>query len=563
MRFKLPSFLLQNTAWLEQKQNSILSAALIITVANIVSSLSGLLRQRLLIDFFFQSPTSREAFEALLVAFQIPDMMFQIIILGAVSSAFIPVFTSLRRKDEQNAFEMSAIMMNILLFIFIVVGVVVFIFAEPLTALRTGVGFTPEQIRTAAYLTRIMLVAQLFFAISNFLSGILQSYQRFVIPSIAPVLYNLGILLGVYLFAHQFGIYAAGIGVIIGAFIHMGIQLPLAVKLGFRFRFSLNWRHAGIKDLFKLMPARLLTLSASEIQNLALGFFATSLGNLSFVVIRLALTLMTIPIRLFGVPISQASLPFLSEENEDEHAQKFSDLVVQSLHQIAFLAYPASVLLLILRIPIVRLVFGTREFPWTTTILTGRVVAIIAISIAAQAMAQLLIRAFHALKDTKTPFIITVATVTLYVLVCAIAVFMTEWGLYGMAIATSLSAILEAVLLVYFLNRRVHAFTSRTFWMPQFKILAASFLMAVFLYLPFRILDQLVFNTSRTLELVALTVTTSTIGLLVYVYFSALFEVKELQFLTKLLTSFGGKWQKSLAQSKEVLVETPVEGDEV
>lgn len=562
LRFKLPVFLFPKAEWLERKQNSILSAAVIITVANIISSLSGLLRQRLLIDYFFQSQSSREAFEALLVAFQIPDMMFQLIILGAISAAFIPIFTSLRKKDEKIAFQMASIIMNWLLLIFILVGILVFIFAEPLTAWRTGNAFTPEQIGIAARLTRIMLIAQLFFAISNFLSGILQSYQRFVLPSIAPVLYNVGIVIGTYLLAPQLGIYAAGVGVILGAFIHMAIQLPLAWKLGFKQKLSFNLKHPGIRDLVKMMPARLLTLSITELQNLALGFFATSLGNLSFVVMRLALTLMAIPIRLFGVPISQASLPFLSEESEHTDLEKYRDLVVQSLHQISFLALPASVLLLILRIPIVRLVFGSRDFPWETTVLTGRVVAIIAISIVAQAMAQLLIRAFHALKNTRIPLYITIVTVVLYLLICYLSIFVTNWGIMGMAIATALSAFIETFLLIFFMHRRIHAFADRTFWVPQLKMAAASFLMAVFLYLPFKILDELVFNTSRTLELIALTVCTTTIGLLVYIYFSALFEVKELQFLARLLSSFE-RWQKSLSKTREVLMETPVEGDEL
>jgi len=392
MNWKLPKFLAK-ADWLETQQTSILSAAAVITVANIISSLSGLLRQRILIGSFFQSPVSQQAYEALLVAFQIPDLMFQLIIIGAISAAFIPIFTGLRKTNEEAAFTMSSIVMNILMAVFVVVALVVFIFAEQITEWRTGDAFTHEQILIASNLTRIMLVAQMFFAVSNFLSGMLQSYQRFVIPSIAPIFYNLGILLGVYLFEPYLGIYSAGVGVIIGAFLHMAIQVPLAYKLGFRFRVSFNLNHVGVKQLFKLMPPRVFTQAIAEIQDIALGFFATSLGNLSFVIIRLGMTLMTIPIRLFGVPISQASLPFLSEESDEKELTRFRNLVVDSLHQIAFLAMPASILLLILRVPIVRLVFGTQNFPWTTTVSTARVVAIIAISIAAQGMTQLLTRA--------------------------------------------------------------------------------------------------------------------------------------------------------------------------
>lgn len=565
--------LTNNGSWLERQQNSILSAAAVITVANVLSSISGLIRERLLIAKFFSTSLSQQAYEAFQIAFQIPDMMFQLIILGAVSAAFIPVFTQLKKKQgKQIAFEMTSSVMSILLVVFILAAIVVGLLAEPLTVWRTGHAFTADQIKIAAQLTQIMLLAQLFFAVSNFLTGILQAYQRFIIPALAPVLYNLGILIGVFFFAPTFGIYSAGIGVIIGAFIHMAIQLPLAMKLGFRLKPKLTLHFPGVKQFFSLMPARLLTISITEFQNLSLGFFATSLGNLSFVVIRLALRLMTIPIRLFGVPISQASLPFLASvshsstpKNDNSHLKRFTSLVINSLHQIAFLAYPASVLILILRVPFVRLIFGTRNFPWSTTITTGKVVAIIAISIGAQAMVQLLIRAFHALKDTKTPLLITLITTLFYLGSSWYFVFQTSRGILGIAASTAGAAILELLLCLLFLQNKLPKLISSSLWVPQFKMIAASFFMAVFLYLPFKILDELVFNTTRTIELIGLTITTGTIGSLVYIYFSALFEIREMQLFAQVFTKFAkfGPWKKSLAKTKEVLVETSVEGDEI
>ncbi len=559
----LRDFFSNNTKWLEKQQTTILSAAAVITVANIFSSLSGLIRERLLISQFFSSESSQLAYEAFQVAFQIPDMMFQLIILGAVSAAFIPVFTHLKKtEDEKTAFQLSSTAMTILLLVFLAVSLVVAFFAYPITAWRTGQAFTPEQVLMTARLTQIMLAAQFFFAISNFLTGMLQSYQRFIVPAMAPVLYNVGILLGVMLFSSQLGIYSAGVGVIIGAFIHMIVQLPLAFKLGFRFRPSLNLNFPGVKRFFSLMPPRLLTISVTEIQNLALGFFATSLGDLSFVVIRLALRLMTIPIRMFGVPIGQASLPFLSEESTEKNLKKFSELVTKSLHQIAFFAYPAAVLLLILRVPFVRLIFGAHNFPWRTTIATGKVVAIISLSIGAQAMVQLLVRAFHALKDTMTPFWITLTTTLVYLISSWFFVFKTPHGLLGIAVSLSVSSVLELILSIIFLKRKLPDFGQKNLWLPQLKMLTASFFMAVFLYLPFKILDELVFNTSRTIELIGLTITTGTVGMLVYGYFSALFEIKELRLFANLITKFG-PWRKLLEESDEVLVETSVEGDEI
>lgn len=551
-----------NAKWLEKQQTTIISAAAIITLANVISSISGLARQRLLISKFFNTQSSQEAFEAWLVAFQIPDMIFQLVILGALSAAFIPVFTALRKKSESQAFEMSAIVINILLVAFVTVSILVFIFAHPLTAWRTGEAFTQDQVVIAAQLTRIMLVAQLFFGISNLMSAILQSYQRFILPSIAPILYNLGIVAGVYLFHPWLDIYSAGVGVCLGAIAHMGIQLPLAWKLGFRFRWNFNINFIGVKKLFKLMPPRVATIGLSEVQSLGLGFFATSLGSLSFVVIRLASSLITIPIRLFGVPISQASLPFLAHQSDQPSLTRFRELVLRSLHQISFFALPASVLLLILRVPIVRLIFGTHNFPWTITVTTGKVVAIIALSIAAQAMVQLFIRAFYALKDTKTPFVITACVVTLYLAGSTWVVFGTNYGVLGLAGVVAVAAFFELFLFLILFNHKIKNFITSALWVPQLKMVAASFLMAVFLYLPFRILDEIIFDTTKTVELIGLTVVTSTIGMLVYVYFAALFEIKELNLVNQAIRSFG-RWQKALSQTQEVISDSRAEDDGV
>ncbi len=554
-RFKLPILLSNNTKWLEQQQTTILSAALIIGVANILSSVAGLIRERLLISYFFDTLESRQALEAFQVAFQIPDALFQLLVLGAVSASFIPIFTRLKKINAKTAFASATVIMNIVLLIFAVVSAVIFIFAEPLTALRTGPGFTAEQLVIAVQLTRVMLLAQFFFAISNFLSGILQSYQRFIVPALSPILYNFGIILGVALFYQSFGIYAAGIGVIIGALLHMAIQLPFAFMLGFRFSLSFNINSPGVKKLFSLMPPRFATYAINELQELSLGFFATTLGNLSFFVIRLALRLMTIPIRIFGVPIGQASLSFLSEESTDEDYDRFRSLLIQSLNYVAFLAFPASMLLLILRIPIVRLVFGASNLPWETTLATGRVVALISLSVVAQALVQLLIRGFHALNDTKTPLLVTLITATFYLLGCWYFVFFTQIGMLGIALVILITAFLEMILCLILIEQKIGQIITKSFLLPQAKILLASFFMAVFLYLPFRILDELIFNTTKTIELIGLTVTTSSIGLLVYCYFSALLNVHELQLVKSTFSSLD-RWRKTLSRTTEVLSES-------
>ena len=547
-----------NPRWLGKKQNSILSAALVITVANILSSLSGLFRERVLIKLFFNTTASQQAYEAYQVAFQIPDIIFQLIVLGALSAAFIPLFTDLKKKDKKQAFEFTSIAINWVLLAFIVVSALVFVFARQITVLRTGAEFTAEQIDVAVNLTRLLLLAQLFFAVSNFLTGILQTYQRFIAPALAPLFYNLGIILGSVLLAKYLGIYAAGVGVVLGSALHMLVQLPLVLRTGYRWQPKFNLNFPGVKKLFRMMPPRMMTVGITELQNLVMGFFATSVGNLSFVIINLAKRLMALPIRFFGVPISQASFPFLSEESADDDRVKFNRLLVQSLNQITFLATPASVLLLILRVPAVRLVFGTANFPWRTTVMTGKVVAVIAISITAQAIVQLLVRAFYALKDTKSPFFISLLSVVSYLLTAAVSIYQLDLGVYGLALAITVSAFVEMLAMLYLLQKRLHCFSSEDFYWPQLKILLSGFFMAVFLYLPFKILDELVFDTSRTVDLIALTFSTGTIAILVYIYFSILFDVKELTYFSQLLNK-ASRWKTVLQDTEEVLLDSSIE----
>lgn len=558
-KFSITRLIANNTKWLEKQQTSINSAAAIIAMANALSVIFGLVRTRIVLTYF-----SEEIVTAWTLAFQIPDLLFQLLIFGALSASFIPIFLSLKKgHNNKTAFKMSGIVLNILLLVFTAASVVIFIFAEPLTLMRIGDKLTAEQLSIVINLTRVMLAAQIFFTVSNIMTGVLQSYKRFIIPSLAPVIYNLGIILGIVFFSGKFGIYSAGIGVVIGAFMHMIVQIPLVLKLGFKPTFSLNIKHPGVMKLFMLSPARFLTIGIAQIQTLVIAYFATSIGQLSFLYISYATYLSVFPIRMFGVPLSQAALPFLSQYSKKDELAKFRDLILQSLHQISFLTMPTSVLLLILRIPIVRIAFGTNNFSWTSTVTTGKLLAILALSITAQAMVQLLIRGFHALKDTKTPLFISLIFTSVYLSGAYFVVNYTTIGVVGLAMMGAISFVFELLLCIVMLNRIVPQFISKKMLIPQLKMLLASFFMAVFLYLPFRIFDELIFDTTKTIELVGLTITTATIGMLVYIYFAALFEIKELKLLTKTLNNFSNKWKSSIGKTQEFMVETSVDNEGV
>ncbi len=553
-KISLPGIIKNNTSWLEKRQSSILSAATVIMAANVLSSISGLFRNRYIEQVYGgTSEVAKQTLDSFWLAFQVPDLLFQLIVLGALSAAFIPVFTSLKKKSEQQAFRMASIMMNIILAVVTLGGMLIFIFAEEITHWRTGDAITPQQLDITVNLTRLFILQPILMGLSNFLTGILQSYQKFIVSSLSPLFYNIGILLGVWAFADQWGIYGAGLGVIFGAFLHMIIQVGPVMNIGFRYKPEISLNSAGVQTVLRLMPPRMLSYGLMQMQHLANGFFITSLPSGGLRLLTYALTVVTIPIRWFGISISQASLPFLSDQSEPSDTARFQALLIQSLNQVAFFVLPSSVLLIILRIPVMRMVMNFSD--WKDTLIAAKVVGIIAVSIYAHSMVHVFVRAFHAVKRTKLPLVITCIAVAVYLFSSWLLTFQFGFGLTGIAISNTISACIECVLLGYFVHTKIVPIAQKSFLITQIKISIASFLMAVFLYLPYRILDITIFETSRVIELLALTVVTTTIGMLVYVYFAYLLNVKELRFIQSIMQSVTG-WRGNIAKTEEVIVET-------
>lgn len=546
---------------LERQQNSILSAASVITLATFLTSLLGLVKTNLLNAYYYRPVAGLPegaALDAYKVSFLIPDTVFQLLVVGALSAAFIPIFAKYKhQKDEKTALELANSMMNLILLAFLVLSVVIFIWARQLNGLFTGPEFSSTQLDLATTITRIMLFSQFFFAISAFMTGYIQANHRFIIPALAPLFYNLGIVVSVVGLSGVFGIYAAAFGVIIGAFFHLIIQLPLAFRLGYRYRPSLLLRHKGVKEMSRLMLPRTLALSVSEIENYIIVFLATTVPYGGAVwIMGLAQQLMKAPIRVFGVPIGQASLPFLSRESASSDLDKFRQILVNSLLQIVYLSLPASILLLVLRIPLVRIIYGTKNFPWEATLLTGKIVGLLAMAVTAYALVQLLTRAFYALHNTTTPLLAAVFSVLGNIAISWYCLFILDWGLLSLAYGILVGAWINFLVLFVVLMPRVKAIASQELFSPLVRIILASVLMGIFLWIPMRLFDEIL-DTTRTLNLVMLTIATVAIGGMVYLWLSNLLEIKQQEAVIRLFDKLGN-WRKVLSSTEET-IETQVE----
>lgn len=543
----MKNFLRNGKRIFSRKQVNILSAATVIMFAVSISRFLGLIRDRLLAGAFFGGQEWQ--LDVYFAAFRLPDMIFQLLVLGALSAAFIPVFSRYLEKNEKEAYHISSSLINFLMIIFLFLGILIFVFAQPLARLIAP-NFSPTEVNLMVNLTRIMLLAQLFFCFSNFLTGVIQSHQRFLVPALAPIIYNLGIILGIVVFSRWIGIYGPTVGVVLGALFHLLIQLPLALKLGFRHVFVLDWRHPGVREAGRLMLPRTLALAVNQVELTVAVFLATSLAAGSLSIFYFAQHLMNVPIGLFGSTIGQAALPTLSRESKD--FDKFKETFLSSFLQILYLALPVSVILLVLRIPAVRIVFGAASFPWKATLLTSRVLAIFSISIFAQAAIQLLVRGFYALRNTKTPFWIGALAVSINVILSFVFILKLDFGILGLAWATSLASFFQASLLLIFLNRMVDGFDKRKLFIPIIKMGLATALTAVALWVPMRFLDQFILDTTRTINLIALTVVATFSGILVYLFFSYLLKIAELRVFVGLAKRIG-RWQKVLKESEEII----------
>ena len=530
------------------RQTNILSAAFVIMATVILSQILGLIRQRMLVGIFGAS----NVLGVYLASSRLPDLLFQVIIAGALSSAFIPVFSEyLVKNKKEEGYQFASTLLSIGLGIFLVISVILFIFAEFFSHL-VAPGFSPSQISLMANLMRLVLTGEMLFIVGSFLSAVLQSFNHFFIPGIASALYNLGIIIGIFFLSPLAGIYAPAYGVILGALIFVLVQLPLARNVGFRFQPSLFFKQQGVKEVFHLMWPRTISLAIFQLGNLItvtlISFLATPGRN--YVIFDYAQTLAFAPVALFGQTIAQAAFPVLSREKDKP--EEFKATFISSFSQMLYLVLPLSVLFIVLRIPIVRLLYGVSEFDWPATVLTGRTLAWFSVSIFAQALVYLVSRGFYALHDTKTPLIVGSITTRVMVLLGGVAIFFFPMGVESIAIAYSVGSILNFLLLFIILERKVGGFARLALFYSVSKIFIATFFTGVALYIPIKLLDRLVFDTTKTVNLLLLTGISSFAGLALYLFLTWLFNVNEAKTFLLIFKKLGN-WREILGTTEETL----------
>lgn len=447
------------------------TAAMLISVAYLASRLLGLLRDRLLVGHFGKGPLL-DAYNA---AFRLPELLFALLVSGAFAVAFIPVLSSYLEKDQQDeAWQITSSLFNILVLATIGGAVIIAIFADPMTTLLVP-GFDAGRHRLTVELTRIMLIAPVFFAISSVLGSIQQAFNRFAIFSLAGVFYNLGIIAGILWLAPHYSVYGVAWGVIIGVVLQALLQWLGLYGLGFQYRPALNFRLKGVRQTLKLMAPRSIDQGIDQVNYAVETVIGSTLSQGSITAFTLANNLKNVPLVLIAGSITTAAFPRLASRAAKGARTELIEEYAQTARLILFLAVPAAIFMVITRGYLVRLLYGFGDVDTANTLgwFAGTVVF--------TGLFLLVSRIYYAMQDTRTPLYSSLGSIPVNIVLSF--VLSGRFGVAGLSMAASIVAFLETMILMWILRRRQGDFGEKTIWEGSWRMGLAGAFMAGIIYL--------------------------------------------------------------------------------
>ena len=404
---------LRRIAFLQGEVVTIHAAALILGSAGLMSRMLGVVRDHLLASRF---GAGREL-DIYNAAFNIPDFMSVLFLLGGASAAILPMFQEYLGRDKEKAHEFISVLAILFFLGSSILCVIAFLLA-PFLIRFVVPGFGPEDQTLTASLTRLMLISPFLLGLSGIFSVVVQSFQRFFIYALAPILYNIGIIVGILFFIPRFGIMGLAGGVVLGALLHMGLQVWSVVLLGYPPRLLYSFRHLGdliasfgasMREVVMTAVPRVVSVSLAQITLLILDAIGSTLAVGSIAVLGLAQNLYFVPVGIFGTSYATAIFPRLVKAAAARSGEDFSRELFSGIRSIFFWVSPSVALFIVLRAHIVRAALGARAFTWEDTRLTAAVLAALAIAMLAASLQTLLLRGFYAHGNTWIPLAVNIA----------------------------------------------------------------------------------------------------------------------------------------------------------
>ncbi|MFW0862288.1 MAG: murein biosynthesis integral membrane protein MurJ [Candidatus Komeilibacteria bacterium] len=508
---------------------TVTGGAVLIAFFSILAKLVGLLRDRILASTFGAGRT----LDIYYASFRLPDFIFNTLVLGALAAAFIPVFIRLWDIDKNKAYELVNIVITKLVIILSLLAVIAIIFAPSIVGVLAP-GFDLASQQQTVTLTRIMLISIIFFGISNVFSGTLNAWRDFVPYAIAPIFYNVGIIVGVLLLYPSFGLKGLASGVVLGSILHLLTQYPSVRKHGWKYGFTVK-NTVETTRMFWLMLPRTIGLAANQINQVVITSIASTLTIGSIAVFNLASNLQSFPISIFGLSFAIAAFPVMSRACTSENKQDFRGSFSITFRRILFFIIPISVLILVLRAQIVRVVLGAGVFDWEDTYFTAQILGVFSISLFAQGTIPLLARAFYAFENTVIPVAIGIVSVIINIV---LSIYLSpSMGIIGLGVAFTVANIVNMLALLIVLRERVGDLDDKTIIKSVFKISINSILAGLTTYGLLNLIAPAV-NMQSFLGIFIQALLAGIGGMIVYFLLSAFTNMSEMKVITDFVRSY-------------------------
>lgn len=474
------------------KKITIQLAAWLLAGSSGASMIFGFWRMRLLnAKYYDVYPT---AYDAYIAAFTVPDFLFFILVSGALSVTFIPVFNQrLSTGNKKSAWQLSTSMINFMALVTFAASILIMVFADPLVRHVIAPGLSESGTALAISMTRVIAVNPLLFAVATVIASIQQAVGRFVFYATAPILYNVGIILGIKVFSNGInlfgwqlfdgGIMGVALGVVVGAIMQLIVSSVGLVGLGFDYKFKIYWKNKGFRKVLGLLPARSLDQGMDYLVGIAETNIASRFSAGTLAAYNQATTLHMAPINLIGVAISTAAFPRMTERLSQGKTDLFRKDLQKILRVIVWLVLPVTVVTFFSRGYLVNFIKNGGD-----TLMAGLLGALV-LAILFRSIYHIAARTFYAQQDTKTPLYISIFTIALNIAVAIWFAITLKMGAYGLAFAQSLVAMVEVVILFAVMARRIPGLFDRVFLHAIARMVSATGFMSVVAYLSVQLLQ--------------------------------------------------------------------------
>ncbi len=532
--------------WLNAQTKSVSFASLILAGSYLLSALLGILRDHLL-----AGSISVGNLDVYYSAFTIPDFIALILIFGAISAAIVPIFSSYLVNSEDEAWNYVSNLVNIFLVCLVAVSVVLIIFT-PLLVSFIAPGFSEEKRQMTVELMRIMFLSPIILGTSTVISSILQVFHRFLVTALAPIMYNLGIIVGIVFFVPMMGLQGLAFGVVLGGVLHLLIQIPAFLHSGFKYRPLFDLKHKGVQKTLTLMIPRSLGLGAGQLNDIVTTAIASTLITGSIAIFNLANNLSSLLVNAVAVSLSTAIFPKMAMAHSSEDAKGFARKFSAAFSQLMFLSVPISVAMFLLRSQIVRVVLGTGKFTWMDTRLTAACLGIFSLGLFSQGLVFLLSKTFYAVHNTKIPAWISFGTVVLNIALSLWFVWLLTFSnrfssslhwilklqtipnisVVGLSLAFTITAFLESSLLLFFIITQLQVFNTKEVLTSLYKITISGIVMGVIIFVIREGLVQYnIINLQTTVGVFWQLALAATFGSLGYIFSSFILKSPEIHMI--------------------------------